>query len=227
MTFPRARLVVSALLFVGWLGFLFYLVLESWQTVVLSRPQLLVSDLCVIADIGADGAAPDPHIKVRELVWGEGEKDRKLEGQSILVPNLIDVGGAQGYRGPGTYIVPLTRQMVQKEPLYFVTAVPPMPGYSPPFYHVEVVRPGPNADGVAAAVAAFLGVSEAEARERLNQMPALVKKNVPAADATALAQKLHDLGAGVRLGPNDVRIYPANAHARQQLAEVAAERARP
>src|SRR5437667_151918 len=56
MTFPKARLVVAACLFLGWLGFLFYLVVNA-RTVVLSKPQFLIAQAFVVVDVGADGGS--------------------------------------------------------------------------------------------------------------------------------------------------------------------------
>jgi hypothetical protein len=47
----RVRLVVCALLFLGWISWLVYLSATTTRPVVLSRPQFLAADLYVIADL--------------------------------------------------------------------------------------------------------------------------------------------------------------------------------
>ena len=60
MTFPKARLVVSACLFVGWLVFLFVLWLRS-SDVILSHPQFMIAQVYAVVEIrDADGKPPRP-----------------------------------------------------------------------------------------------------------------------------------------------------------------------
>ncbi len=78
-----ARLALFAVLFVGWLGYLFYLVLLG-KPVVLSRPQFLVSQFDVIAT--AEGA---DRVKVTEVLSPRGEEaDKLLAKGEIKVVNL-------------------------------------------------------------------------------------------------------------------------------------------
>jgi hypothetical protein len=78
-----ARLVFFTVLFVGWLGYLFYLV-QLGKPLVLSRPQFLVSHFDVIATIeGAD------HVKVQDVLYPQGEEARQLLARgAIQVGNL-------------------------------------------------------------------------------------------------------------------------------------------
>jgi hypothetical protein len=110
------RLAVSAVLFVGWISYLAYLAATTTEPMVLSRPQFLVADLYVIADVGttrfwptypelaavpAGGPAaaalldakapakdntPGEVVTVREVVWAARDTDLKLE--RIYVKNL-------------------------------------------------------------------------------------------------------------------------------------------
>jgi hypothetical protein len=107
-----ARLVVFAVLFVGWLGYLFYLV-QLGKPVVLSRPQFLVSQYDVIATVeGAD------RVKVKEVLDSPADEAAKLKAQGELkVVNLegCKVAAPEGEKEAvfseelksGTYLLPL------------------------------------------------------------------------------------------------------------------------
>ncbi len=104
MVFPRARLVVSACLFVAWLGYLLFLVLQNQQMVVLSRPQLLTAPVCVVAEVRDKNGRPAAEVVVERVVWAEAGKKTP---EKIEVQNLPALGEKEGYKGPGTYILPL------------------------------------------------------------------------------------------------------------------------
>ena len=112
MTFPRARVLVSLCLFVAWLGFLFYLVLER-RTIVVSQPQFLISQAIVVVEV-RDGA-PDAQISVKDVLWSADAKDRQLKEIT-----LADLGHAQGYQGAGVYVVPLRK----REGRFSITPLP-------------------------------------------------------------------------------------------------------
>lgn len=133
------RLLVAALLFAGWLGYLVYLVVTFPRTpagaaLVLSRPQLLVSDLDVVGEV----KGVDQPVKVVTVLYPEAEKG--LAGQEIKVANLdqckplprpeqkaADVPA--DYQGPGLYLLPLRK--AGDGPDYAVTPTPASPGYPP------------------------------------------------------------------------------------------------
>src|SRR5690349_3751792 len=108
MTFPKARLVVSAILFLGWLGFLLYLVLDS-STIILSRPQFLIAQVYVIAEMSDDTKGVDPRVKIDEVLWSADPKDAKLTSQTIVLPELTLATKDHGWEGPGKYILPLQK----------------------------------------------------------------------------------------------------------------------
>ena len=60
MVFPKARVGVAAALFVGWLSFLLYLVIVTRDPIIVSRPQILVSNLCILAKIEERDGRPAP-----------------------------------------------------------------------------------------------------------------------------------------------------------------------
>jgi hypothetical protein len=115
----RVRLTVTALLFLGWVGFLIYLsattgVLpwSSHRPVVLSRPQFLAAKAYVIADLIADlqrgpgeEDAPAAKAVVRKAVWAAPGVDPGTG--EILVFNLPRCGRGEGWSGPGAYILAL------------------------------------------------------------------------------------------------------------------------
>jgi hypothetical protein len=106
----RVRLLVCALLFVGWIGWLVYLSATTTRPVVLSRPQFLASGLWVLADVHADPKKPNrpaDEIIIRELVWPRAEQG--VAGNKMVVENLHLCGPDQGWTGPGEYLLPLTQ----------------------------------------------------------------------------------------------------------------------
>ena len=116
---PRRRvlpLVVTSVLFAGWIGYLAVLAFSTRHPVVLSRPQFLVAGLHVIADL--DNL--DDDVRVEEVVWPEG---RRLP-ERIHVLNLKDCQG-HGWAGPGRYVLALE----EFDHAYQVAPTPPSPGY--------------------------------------------------------------------------------------------------
>jgi hypothetical protein len=76
------RLVLSAVLFAAWIGYLAYLALTTTDPIVLSRPQFLDADLYVVADVPADPAASDYPagiVSVKEVIWARNAEDRQLK----------------------------------------------------------------------------------------------------------------------------------------------------
>jgi hypothetical protein len=122
----RLRLIVAAVLFFGWLGWLAYLAATTVWTpqIVLSRPQFLVANLHVIAHIDRK-PDKDSSIKIEKVVWPEADKN--LEGKTIKVAHLEDC--AEDWKGPGSYIVPLVKQ---DKDTFTVAAVGRSPGFPPP-----------------------------------------------------------------------------------------------
>jgi hypothetical protein len=128
------RLAVAAALFAGWIGYLAYLAATTTEPIVLERPQFLVAELYVIANVDAAQAVPLETVTVREVVWAANSADQSL--QKMTVKNLPkcgvkkqpkDGGGALVFPGPGEYILPLSHT---KEPgVFVVTLEPRTPGF--------------------------------------------------------------------------------------------------
>jgi hypothetical protein len=128
------RFILCLALFVGWLGYLGYLVAErpDGGMLVVSRPQILVSDIDVIAAIkkGSDT------VTVKEVLSANDESLRqRLKGKEILVINLEDCrppaerpGQPADVRADGDYLLPL-QDPGPEGTEYRVAMTPPSPGF--------------------------------------------------------------------------------------------------
>jgi len=115
------RLVVAATLFAGWIGWLVYLATTKNRPVVLSRPQLLISDLDVIAQVDD----PKEKVVVKEVYAWRQKGDPPAVGTALEVTNL-DKCLPPDWKGPGLYILPLRKAGDH----YEVAPIPPSPGFS-------------------------------------------------------------------------------------------------
>jgi hypothetical protein len=116
-------LTVTAVLFATWLGWLTYLAVTTSRPIVLSRAQLLVSTIDVIADVPEMGGRPADQATIIEVHWPTAEAEQKLVGKTIRVVNLPDCEFK--WTGPGRYILPL----VKDGDTFRVAAIPPSPGF--------------------------------------------------------------------------------------------------
>ena len=129
MVFPRARLAVSAVLFLVWIGYLCYLVARTRDPVVLSRSQILVTDLVALADILENKGHPASEVRIDKVLWSREKGDHDLDGRDIALPSLA-ANEVEGWRGAGTYLVPLTKlKAANKEAHFQVTLLPSVPGF--------------------------------------------------------------------------------------------------
>jgi hypothetical protein len=117
MSRAKFPLIFSACLFAAWLGFLLFLVIES-RTVVLSKPQFLIAQLYVLAEVHDDRGKPDPDVKVKVL-WARDKDDESLK--EMRLADLADCGKKQGYHGAGTYLIPVLKL---RDRSFAVAAVP-------------------------------------------------------------------------------------------------------
>jgi hypothetical protein len=212
MVFPKARLAVSAALFLAWIGFLVYLVVRTRNPVILSRPQLVVSSAVVIADVIEKDGRPSPMVTIQKLVWTLSEKDAMAAGAQLTVEGLADCRREQGWSGPGEYILPLTKRA---DGAYEVTPLPLSPGYMPAFVTIELVRVGPEKAKVAEVLAKLWAGEIA---------PGMRWRNVPRADAEEIKRKLDAAAAGVRITEGESRIYRDTPDALAQLKEIEGRR---
>ena len=108
MTFPKARLVVSACLLVAWLGFLCYLVIER-PTVILSKPQFMSAQAVIVAEVSDAQGQANPSVLVKQVEWPPQPADLRA-GDRVVLPNLPNCSAAHGYRGAGDYLIPLIQR---------------------------------------------------------------------------------------------------------------------
>jgi len=154
--------VVTGALFFGWLAYLIFLVLTlpyapGGGPVVLSRPQFLVSELDVIAQIDSVRGP----VVIEEVVNPARERKGRLVGQKIVVTNLAKCGPLhedlpRDYTGPGRYILALRwtglvygarlagLMGLPGEGLWLTTAVPPPDVETAVSYEVVRTPPSPG-----------------------------------------------------------------------------------
>jgi hypothetical protein len=118
-------LVLTAALFLGWIGWLAYLVATARPPVVLSRPQFLASTVDVIGWVDArpDGR-PNPEVRVREVHWPPEGPEKGLTDTTITVHDLPE-RAEEGWTGPNFYILPLVKDGKD----YRVARIPRSPGF--------------------------------------------------------------------------------------------------
>jgi hypothetical protein len=105
MTFPKARLAVAACLFVAWLGFLLFLVIDA-RKIVLSKPQFLIAQMYAVVEIRDDGGLADPMVTFDEVLWMSNSVTKKQSG-ALVIPELAKLAQLHGYQGAGKYLLPL------------------------------------------------------------------------------------------------------------------------
>jgi len=139
MTFPKARVVVSGLLFVAWLSYLGYLVAVTRDTIVLSRPQIIVSDLCVLAKLEERDGRPAPEAQVTRVLSGPDDA-KALQGKMLTIAekSLAKIDKDSGWSGPGEYLLPL--KVLDNQEGYEVTPLPRAPEFPAGPPHVRIYR---------------------------------------------------------------------------------------
>jgi hypothetical protein len=236
MTFPRARLTVAAVLFVGWIGYLLVLVILSRHTVVLSRPQMLTASVWALAEVTDDGSGkPAGEAHIIDLLKFSNPAQKNLVGEDARIPNLPETV-AHGYVGPGKYILPLENIVLikqgAKQNQADIKPVPTNPGYVPTRVNVRLhgVKPGAEVH-VAGLAQQYLGVDANEAREAIDKLmrreatSVTLARNVPREKAMEFFTHLrmdqqgkqHEDLAAIALPGNDVRIYPWTPETKEQL----------
>ena len=91
----------------AWLG---YLAVTTSRPEILSRPQFLGAEVDIIAELTGNADTPDGNATVTQVLWVAGEvKNPPEEGKPLKITNLSHVFPADGWTGPGFYLLPLTR----------------------------------------------------------------------------------------------------------------------
>jgi Ribosomal protein L7/L12 C-terminal domain len=212
----KIRLAVAAALFLGWIGWLGYLVAKKRipEVEVLRRPQFVVADLWVIGQLDGPANRPDAKVVVRQVLWAKDKKDQGLAGKAVSLPDLGLVGMDLGWSGPGEYLLALQKNQDVKKPGYSLTPVPSSPGFEPAF---QLESAGKNKDEIADEITRIAGLSPKEAREKVETAPSVLK--VPREKRRDLQEKLKELGATLELH-KETRIYRATPEVLEQLKEL-------
>jgi hypothetical protein len=120
----KALLAVTVVLFVGWMAYLIQLALTHRHSIVISRPQILVSQLIVKGRVEGE-EAPKDEVTVEIILFPENEGGGVKAGQTIRVANLPL--STKNWTGAGEYLLPLEKV----DDVYIVTSVPRSPGFLP------------------------------------------------------------------------------------------------
>jgi hypothetical protein len=148
-----ARFLLTVVLFVGWLGFLAYQVatrpvLPDDQPLVLSRPQILTSEVDILAELPAPPPDAEPDgstkVKVKKVLYGSAV----TEGQEIKILNLHEcqalvprgVTVPRDWSKAGEYLIPLVAQKSAGKDTFLVAPIPPSPGYGALGFRLDVRR---------------------------------------------------------------------------------------
>ena len=130
MTFARLRLVVMAVLFVGWLTWLGYAVARKGTVQPVSRAQLAAATYLVVADVrtGADGQ-PEPKAAVRQVLEAPAGAAPADEIEVERLPAAVTplpVAGESRTPPAGEYLLPLVKT---ERGTYRIAGLPASPGY--------------------------------------------------------------------------------------------------
>ncbi|MFO0968616.1 MAG: hypothetical protein U0793_23920 [Gemmataceae bacterium] len=212
MTYPRLRLAVATILFLGWIGFLAFLVVRTRDPVILSRPQFLKADAVVVVDLAEKNGVPATEVTLKETLWqAEG---KEAIPTALRLAAVADIGPDQGWRGPGEYIVPLRLGSTG----YEIPPIPWSPGFSP-LTQLEIITLGADKN-VVPWIIEHTRFSADEAKRASIKSP-LVVRNLPYDAAYKMKQKLESLGADVNpLVFGEYRIYRATNDARAQVKAI-------
>jgi len=131
MTLARVRLVVAAVLFVGWLAWLGYAVSRKGTVQIVSRAQLTAATHLVVAEVAAgEDGQPLPRVRVVEVLQAPdgdrpaGELDvEKLPAAATPLP----VAGESRTPPPGEYLLPLVKTDAGR---FRIAGLPASPGYA-------------------------------------------------------------------------------------------------
>jgi hypothetical protein len=106
------RLLLAACLFLVWISWLAYLAFTAGtrpempvpkRPIVLSRPQFLISNFDVIAQVEeVEGEPGSTLVTILEVLWPPAEESRK---NTIIA--VQDLSSCPGWAGPDLYILPL------------------------------------------------------------------------------------------------------------------------
>ena len=227
----KIRLAVAAGLFLAWLCWLGYLVIQTRHPVILSRPQFIVADLWVVGHLKGTSEKPEATFAIQKVLWARDKEDEKLKGD-VFVWDLPFADKSQGgdkshgWAGPRDYLLPLRKYREGKNPAYEMTPIPSSPGYRPGTVTIRLDSAGKKKEQVAQLIVDRTGMDLAMAKEKVKKadpdikISSDIKKNVPHSKAEDIKKEFKELGASVSLHPEEIRIYPATPEALEQLKEI-------
>ena len=137
MNLLAGRLVLTVVLFTGWLGYLGYLVKTRPLTatkvpLVVSRPQIMTSRIDIVADV----SIPLGVVVVKEILYPPDAPIKVGQKLEILdldlcrpLPRRAEDNPPDDFTGPGRYLIPL-RASKRKEGAYEVVPIPTSPGFN-------------------------------------------------------------------------------------------------
>lgn len=132
------RLLFATALFLGWIGYLAYLVSNTTRgtdgkPVRLSIPQFLVSEFDLLAS-----ESSLENISVEKVLWSSREDSKPKEGSVLKVPQLDQ---AKGYsQNVKKWLIPLRTRDEGKT--FEVVPIPPSPGFSGDKGRIYPASPG-------------------------------------------------------------------------------------
>jgi hypothetical protein len=211
----KFRLAVAVCLFVGWIGWLAYLVATTHNPVIISRPQFIVADLWVRGKLDGDGNSPKATLVVGEVLWASDKQDLGLVDKQITVQYLDKVGKDLGWAGPGDYLLPLQKNKDAKKAGFRLAALPTSPGFSPAF---QLIDPGTNTEEVAELIAQATGLDLQAAKDKVAHAPSTLKSPAQPEERFVFEKKLKELGA--TFSHEERRIYRATLQALEQVQEL-------
>jgi hypothetical protein len=131
---------VPFVLFVGWMAYLAWLVTnrplqETGYPLVVSQPQVLVSEIDIIGEVGEREEGFPATVKVVEVLYDKTGKGPKV-GDVIQVDGLASCHPVKrsesdppnDWNNPGEYLIPLGTKH-PRTGRYAVAEVPPSPGF--------------------------------------------------------------------------------------------------
>jgi hypothetical protein len=228
-TFPKARVIVSAALFLGWLGFLALLVINTRDPIIVSRPQVTVSSAVLQVEVKDQNSRPHAQVKLTAVHRAAEDFADLKPGVELVIADLVFIGPKQGYRGAGSYLVPVLRRQQSEQVLYEVTPLPLSPGFFPRLNTIELENPGPQADQLRDLIARVFPERAAAAKDLIDKAvaaPQVLAKNVEDEAADKFQHDAQALGARLRtlkdgsLPRQETRVYKTTEDALRQLSSI-------
>src|SRR5262245_43616305 len=153
----KVLFIAAGVVFGLWTAWLAYEAATTTNVIIVSRQQLLMAPVGVEADVQAGIGEREVTIKhiyrwVKPPAWDKGAP-RKV--------TVSDLGGARGWRGPGTYILALEAGPDPQKQTYRVVPIPISPGFRPQ-PDSELAKPPiyPATDSTRYQIHAILGPGE-------------------------------------------------------------------